>query len=43
MIKVLRPILFFAKDEITTFERLNKYFTELAIEKFFKDEYIKLI
>lgn len=39
--KVLRPILFFAKDNVVHKETLKKYFTKKAIKAFIKDKYIK--
>ena len=39
--KVLRPILFFHRDQIITKEELAKFFTEKAIITFINDKFIE--
>lgn len=41
--KVERHVMFFAKTEIVTLERLKEFFTQEAIDSFIKYEYLKQI
>lgn len=39
--KVLRPILFFAREQIVSQTKLKEYFTNHAIKKMIVDKYLK--
>lgn len=41
--KVQRHVMFFAKTEVVTLERLKEFFTQEAIDSFIKYEYLKQI